>query len=144
MASVIDCKTERVWRAITDPAELVSWDPHVLAPVDGLDRYPFRGQHARWRYQLGSVQLVMHDRPLEVDPRSRLRSRLNVGTLDYERTFTLQGEPGGGTRLSMRLVTPNSIPLIGESVDRFDMRRMSTERVDESLRAVQAWCEANP
>jgi len=144
MASVIDSDTGRVWRALTDPAELVAWDPHMLAPVDGVERYPFCGQHARWRYQLGSVQLVMHDRPLEINPPTRLRSRLSIGSMGYERTFSLQAEPGGGTRLSMRLVAPSSIPLLGESIDRFDVRRMSTERVDESLRAVQAWCEENP
>ena len=59
MASVIDCQSERVWRAITDPAELVCWDPHVLAPVDGFDRYPFCGQHARWRYPVSYTHLTL-------------------------------------------------------------------------------------
>lgn len=144
MASVIDSEKSRVWRALTDPDELVGWDAHMLAPADDLARYPFRGQHARWRYRLGSVQVVMHDHPLEIDPPNRLRSKLTVGSMGYERTFSLQAEPDGKTRLSMRLVAANSIPLLGESIDRFDVRQMSTERVDEALRAVQTWCEANP
>ncbi len=44
----------------------------------------------------------------------------------------------------MRLVSPNSIPLLGESIDRFDVRQMSTEQVDSTLHAVQKWCEENP
>jgi hypothetical protein len=86
----------------------------------------------------------MHDRPLEIDPQRRLRSRLNVGSMRYERTFNLQPESPDQTRLSMRLIAPNSIPLLGEVIDRFDVRSMATERVDETLRAVQKWCEGNP
>ncbi len=144
MATVIDSSAGRVWRALTDPAELVGWDAGMLAPAGSMTSYPFAGQHACWRYQIGSVQLVMHDRPLEIDPQRRLRSRLNVGSMRYERTFNLQPEPPEQTRLSMRLIAPNSIPLLGEVIDRFDVRSMATERVDETLRAVQKWCEGNP
>ena len=144
MATVIDSSAQRVWRALTDPGELVSWDDQMLAPADALDRYPFRGQHARWRYRLGSVQLVMHDRPLEIDPPHRLRSKLNIGSLGYERIFTLQAESSIQTRLSMRLIASNSIPLVGETVDRFDVREMATAQIDTTLRSVQKWCEENP
>jgi uncharacterized protein YndB with AHSA1/START domain len=144
MATVIDSTTQRVWRALTDPDELVSWDDRMLAPAEDLDRYPFCGQHARWRYRLGSVPLVMHDRPLEVDAPHRLRGKLNIGSLGYERTFNLQAENSNRTRLSMRLIAPNSIPLVGETVDRFDVRAMATAQVDITLRSVQKWCEENP
>ena len=114
MSTVIDSTAERVWRALTDPDELVSWDENMVAAADGVDRYPFQGQHARWRYRLGSVQLVMHDRPLEVEAPSRLRSQLRMGSMGYERTFSLQPAANGATRLSMRVIAPNSIPLLGE------------------------------
>lgn len=144
MSTVIDSSTERVWRALTTPDELVLWDENMVAAADGVDSYPFQGQHARWRYRLGSVQLVMHDRPLEIEPPSRLRSQLRMGSMGYERTFSLQPMANGGTRLSMRVITPNSIPLLGETVDRFDVRQMSTHQVDTTLRALRTWCEANP
>ncbi len=144
MSTVIDSSAERVWRALTDPDELVSWDENLLAPADGVDSYPFQGQHARWRYRLGSVQLVMHDSPLEVEAPSRLRSKLRFGSMGYERTFSLQPTSDGGTRLSMRIIAPSSIPLLGETIDRFDVRQMSTKQVDAALRALRAWCEANP
>jgi uncharacterized protein YndB with AHSA1/START domain len=144
MSTVIDSSVERVWRALTNPDELVSWDKNMLAPADGVESYPFQGQHARWRYRLGSVQLVMHDRPLEVEPPSRLRSKLRMGSMAYERTFSLAPAASGGTRLSMRVIAPNSIPLLGETIDRFDVRQMSTEQIDSTLRALRVWCEENP
>ena len=30
---------------------------------------------------------------------------------------------------------------MGDVVDRFDVRRLATEHVDETLRSIQAWCE---
>jgi hypothetical protein len=44
----------------------------------------------------------------------------------------------------MRLIASNSIPLVGETVDRFDVREMATAQIDTTLRSVQKWCEENP
>lgn len=146
MVAVIGAEHPRVWRALTDPDELVSWHERIIAPVERPDRYPFSGQHVRWRYRLGNVQLVMHDRPLEVVGQERLRASLSVGSMRYEQTFTLQSEPGPPprTRLGMRVSAANSIALIGETVDRFEVRRMAAEHIDTTLRALQKWCENHP
>jgi hypothetical protein len=69
---------------------------------------------------------------------------LTIGSLGYERIFTLQAESANQTRLSMRLIASNSIPLVGETVDRFDVREMATAQIDTTLRSVQKWCEENP
>jgi hypothetical protein len=45
------------------------------------------------------------------------------------------------TRLSLRVVASNSTPVVGGSMDRFEIRRLSTELIDSRLRAVQKWCE---
>jgi uncharacterized protein YndB with AHSA1/START domain len=143
MATVIGADHLRVWRALTDPTELMTWDERILAPVDPPDRYPFKGQHVRWRYRLGSVQLVMHDRPLEVSAPERLRSVIRLGSMSYEQTFTLKSEDGAPhrTRLGMRVVASNSIPVVGDVVDRFAVRRMAAEHIDETLRSIQSFCE---
>ena len=86
MAAVIDAEHDRVWRALTDPSELVAWDERILAPVEPPDRYPFSGQHVRWRYRLGSVQLVMHERPLEVVPGERLRTSIRTSSSNSARS----------------------------------------------------------
>ena len=146
MSTVIAADPARVWRALTTPDELIAWDERILAAVEPPDHYPFRGQHVRWRYQLGGVQLVMHDRPLEVTSPERLRRTMHIGSLRYEQTFSLTPEPGAPprTRLGMKLIASNSVPVIGDVVDRFDVRRMTSEHVDETLRAIQRWCENNP
>ena len=146
MVAMIEAEHQRVWRALTDPGELVSWHEHIIAPVESPDAYPCSGQHVRWRYKLGNVQLVMHDRPLEVIDQKRLRASISVGSMRYEQTFTLQPEPGtpSRTRLSMRVSAENSIALIGETVDRFEVRRMASEHIDTTLGALQKWCENHP
>lgn len=144
MSTVIAADPERVWRALTTPEELVAWDERILAPVEAPERYPFSGQHVRWRYRLGGVQLVMHDRPLEVSWPERLRRTLHVGSLRYEQTFTLCAEPGPSprTRLSIKTVAENSVPVVGDVVDRFEVRRITTAHVDQTLRSLQRWCES--
>lgn len=140
MSRVIEADPERVWKALTHPDEIVAWDERMLAPVDPGSDYPFSGS-VRWRYQLGTVQLVMHDRPLEVVPGSRLKRKIRLGSLRYDQTFSLtplEGRPGH-TNLAIKLVTPNWIPLVGDSVDRFSARELATRHVDDTLRQVQSF-----
>lgn len=146
MSTVIAAEPTRVWRALTTPGELVSWDERILGAVQPPERYPESGQHVQWRYRIGQVQLVMHDRPLEVLSPELLRRTLRVGSLRYEQTFSLTREDGDPprTRLSMKTIASNSVPVMGDVVDRFEVRRMTAEHVDETLRAVRSWCESTP
>jgi len=42
MSVVIDADRERVWRALTDPSELVAWDHRIVSAVDeGDPAHPF-------------------------------------------------------------------------------------------------------
>ncbi len=147
MSVVIDADRERVWRALTDPSELVAWDERIISAVDeGSRRQPFSGEAVRWRYRLGSVQVVLHEQPLEVERPSRLSSSLKLGSMRFEQTYTLTTEPDTPlrTRLGMKLVTTSSVPVIGDVVDRFGVRKLAAERIDETLRSVQTWCEQHP
>lgn len=146
MTTVVDAARERVWRALTDPEERVSWDGRLLAPIDAPADYPFAGQHVRWRYRMGGVQMVLHDRPRTVVPPERLQSALAVGTMHLEQTLTLAAEEGDGegaaprTRLGMSVVASNSVPILGSVVDRFEVRQLAADYIDETLRALQSWC----
>jgi uncharacterized protein YndB with AHSA1/START domain len=143
MSVVIEADRERVWRALTEPSELVAWDDRVLAPVGDTGRYPFAGQAVRWRYRLGGVPVVLHEQPQEISPLERLTSTLKVGSLRFDQTYSLSTESldPPRTRLGMKLVTTSSVPVIGDVVDRFGVRRLAAERIDHNLRAVQAWCQ---
>jgi hypothetical protein len=158
MSVVIDADRERVWRALTEPSELVAWDDRIVSAIDslatssgavedsGTTRYPFAGEHVRWRVRLGSVQVVMHEQPLEIERPERLSSALKVGSLRLEQTYTLTSESHHPprTRLGMKLVTTSSVPVVGDVVDRFSVRKMAAERIDHTLRAVQTYCHAHP
>ncbi len=158
MSTVIDADRERVWRALTDPAELAGWDDHIVGSVartgggrEGSGRRAEGSscsivEQRRWRYQLGSVQVVLHERPLEVARLERLSSALKIGSLRIEQTYTLTSESVDPprTRLGMKLATTSSVPVVGDVVDRFSVRRLAAERIDRTLRSVQSWCQQHP
>jgi hypothetical protein len=149
MSAVIRADTERVWRALTEPMELVSWDERLVAPVETPCEYPCCGQHIRWRYRLGSVQLVLHERPQAVVPGQRLQSLLSLGSMHFDQTYTLLAESVHNgdairTRLGLKIIASNSVPVIGAIVDRFEVRKIAAERVDTTLRAISRWCEKAP
>ena len=148
MSATISAHPHRVWRALTEPSELAAWDERILDPIDIDSSYPFSGQHVRWRYRLGGVQVVMHDRPKEIVPYKRLQSSLQMGSLRYEQTYTLAShdvvdrrDAPPKTHLGMKLVASNSVPLIGGVIDRFEVRRMTVAHIDTTLKSIQAWCE---
>ena len=71
---------------------------------------------------------------------------MSLGLFRFDETFQLTSEPGDGqrTRLALKLVASNSVPVVGGALDRFAVRRLAAEFVDAKLRAVQKWCEAPP
>lgn len=146
MSTGIAAPRGRVWRAITVPDEVLGWDDRARDLLDRVDGYPTAGQHVRWRYRLGPVTILLHDRPQEVVPETRLRSAMALGLFRFEESWSLVAEAGDGTRtrLGLKIVASNSIPVLGGRLDRFAVRGMAAELVDRKLRAIREWCEAQP
>ena len=146
MSTVVHTPRERVWRALSEPAEVIRWDERILSLEEPAPDYPSTDHVARWRYKLGSVAVELQDRPLEVLPGQRLRRAMSIGAFEFEETYTLVDEGGSAhTRLSLRLASPsNSVPVVGGTMDRFDLRRLAAEIVDGNLRSIQKWCENHP
>ncbi len=65
-----------------------------------------------------------------------------MGLFRFEQTWSMVDDEEH-TRLGLSIAAENSIPVVGGSVDRFDVRRMAAEYVDTKLRALQKWCEVN-
>ncbi|MCG8589655.1 MAG: SRPBCC family protein [Proteobacteria bacterium] len=143
MSTVIGADSDRVWRALTLPGELAAWDERIVAPVDDAANYPSPGRELRWRYRLGNVPTILSETPREVCPTERLRTRLCIGTLRFDQTYTLQPEmgPETRTRLSVKIVASNTVAVIGTVIDRFEVRRRAVDHVDQTLRSLQKWCE---
>jgi hypothetical protein len=170
LSATIGAPHERVWRALVDPAEREAWDERVLGEVAlnrrarkspkppegavdqsqaGSTRKPSQKKSAirntRWRFKLGNVPLVMQDEIIEADRHDRLVSRISIGSIHFDQTLTLHtedDETGARPRLGMKLVTRNSIAVIGEVVPRLDVQKLIIEYVDTTLRQVQKYCEA--
>jgi len=152
MSAAIAALPQRVWRALTDPSECIAWDENRLTVLDsGPGGYPEPGQTMRWHYRLGSVPIVMREEPIEVVPGRKLHSKVTLGSLHFDQTFTLNLEhdpaneaDGVKTLLGMKVVASNSAPVLGAVVDRCEIRRITVDRVDATLRAITKWCENNP
>ena len=146
MSTVIRAERARVWRALTVPAEVVGWDASLVAPIDVPPDYPKPGQYVRWRTRMNDVPIILHDRPIEVSVGERLRSHIALGLFRFDETYTLVDDPFevGGTRLTMKIVASNEIPVVGGAIDRFAVREQSTRLVSGALRAIREWCEESP
>jgi hypothetical protein len=146
MSTVVHTPRVRVWRALTEPAEVIRWDERILSLEEPSPDYPSTEQVAHWRYRLGSVAVDLRDQPLEVLPGQRLRHARSIGSFEFEETYTLSDDgTSENTRLALRLASPsNSVPVVGGTLDRFDVRRLASEIVDGNLRSIQKWCENHP
>ena len=143
MSTLIHAQRDRIWRALTTPSELIRWDEQLVALIDPAPDYPQLGQQVRWRSRIGSVPIVIHQTIQKIQPGEQLQSAISRGVFSFDETYTLADEIDlpDRTRLSLRVVASNSTPVVGGSLDRFQIRRLSAELIDSRLRAVQKWCE---
>jgi len=143
MATVVAAPRCAVWAALTEPEQAVHWRPGVTRLLAGAQREPAPGRVLRLRCILHDVPVTFEERTLEVTVAEKLRSELRFGLFHGEETFTLAAaDPDGGhTRVSLRITTPSEAPLVGESLDRFAVRRFATELAGNSLAALRDWCE---
>ena len=132
----------RVWRALCDPGEVVSWDTGVSEAIDAPDDYPAVGQHVRWRYRQGAFR-VLHDRPVEVRAERLLRAALSVGPYRFDETYTLAARVGG-CRLTADLVVRVTVPVVGRVIARRWIGPRTRAAVAGSLAALKEWCERRP
>ncbi|HXH22815.1 MAG TPA: SRPBCC family protein [Dehalococcoidia bacterium] len=130
----------RVWRALSDPREVVEWESGVSEALETPPDYPRPGQHARWRTRSGVFQ-VLHDRPVEVEPERKLRSLLSLGPLRYDETYTIEPAPGG-CRLTAALRVWTALPVVGHVIDRFYLGPKTRAEFEAALRSIKRRCES--
>lgn len=141
LTAAVDVGPDVVWRAITDPAELIRWDAAALALLEPCLDWPCEGQAIVWRYRLGSVSLMLRDKPLEIVPGKRLRSSVAFGSFRFEQIWSL-ADDAARTRVGLSIGARNALPVVGAELDRFDVRRLAAEYVDGKLRGLRDWCAA--
>lgn len=143
MTTVVAAPRSAVWSALTAPDEIARWRPGVEATLEAGSQPVRVGRRLRFRCRLHDVPVTLEERALEVVPGKRLRSQVRFGLFHCEETLTLSATGPGGThtRVSLRITTPSETPLLGESLDRFAVRRFGTELAATCLLALRDWCE---
>lgn len=143
MSTAISVARERVWHALTTPADVIRWDESRVALLDPVDAFPRVGQQLRWRVHVGSVDVTARQTVRAVRHLELLESAVSMGLFSFDETYLLSVEAGEPqrTRVALKLVASNSVPVVGGLVDRFDVRRLSSSLVDARLRSMQKWCE---
>ena len=137
----IEASVERVWRALTAPAEVVQWDTGIVEPIDAPSDYPQPGQHVRWRYRLGPLPLILDDRPTEVLENSTLRSSIELGPFSFDETYELSSPEPSITLLSARLTLTSELPVVGGLLERLAGAPVARATVRTSLQAIKRHCE---
>ena len=134
---------ERVWLALTNPAAVVIWDTGIVRPIDAPHDYPRPGQTVRWQYRLLGLPLTLIDRPQEVVPLERLRTHIALAFMRLDETYMLDSPANlpRGTRLSMRLVIGNTLPVFRSGFNRWLGRGLAAQTIAQSLRALREFCE---
>ena len=137
----IGASVERVWRALTAPAEVVQWDTGIVGPIDAPSDYPLPGQHVRWRYRFGPIPMVLDDRPTEVLENSTLRSSIELGPFSFDETYELSSPDPSITLLTARLILTSDLPVVGVLLERVAGGPLAKTTVRTSLQAIKRHCE---
>ena len=143
MSAVVAAPRASIWSALGDPAQALHWRPGAIAVLPPVPGEILPGWLLRLRCLVAAVPVVLEGLALEVSREEKLRSELRLGLFRCEETFTLAvADPDGGhTRVGLRITTPSETPLVGESLDRFAVRRFATELASGSLAGLREWCE---
>ncbi len=143
MSTAIGASRERIWRALTTPSELIRWNDQIVSLVEPAPGYPQIGQRSRWRYAMGSVEVMATQTIRALDVEQRLQSEFLLGLFHFDETYSLHPDrtDASRTRVSLKMTASNSIPVVGGALDRFEVRKLTTDLIDARLRSVQHWCE---
>ena len=145
LSTLVGAPRDRIWRALTDPAEIVRWDERTVQLLDPVTQPLAPGRILRWRYLVGGVPLELREEIVDFAPEERLHFTAQLGLFRFEQTFTLADDAAdrARTRLGLRMTAENAVPVVGGLLDRFSVRRQAADFVDFRLRALQKWCEAS-
>lgn len=145
MSTVVAAPPARVWSALVTPDQALRWRPGALAVVPPPPGDLAPGRVLRLRCHIAGLPVVFEENTLEAVPEERLHSALRVGLFHCEETYTLTPAGfGRRTRVGLRVVTSSEAPLVGESLDRFGVRRFAADLASASLAALRRCCEPEP
>ena len=132
----IAVRPERVWRALTEPAEVEAWDGVTAVSVPA--GYPAPGQHARWESRAGPLRMALHDRVRVADAPTRFASTIDVGFVHVEEEYRLDPQLPRTRLVSDNLVS-SRVPGLGWLAVVLTRRNVAA-----SMTRLASFCEASP
>jgi uncharacterized protein YndB with AHSA1/START domain len=130
----IAAPVERVWRALTIPAEVCAWDGVVALDVPA--GYPQAGQHARWRSAFGPLRLTLHDRIHVIDEGRRMTAAIDIAFVHVDEEYRLSPNAHGGTILVTDDEVRSRVPGLGPIAVRLTRANMQS-----SMARLKEFCE---
>ncbi len=140
MGGDVDAGGAAVWRALTRRDEVVRWRPGITGVGSPDASFPTEGRRFHWRCRVRDIPIDLVETPGEITPPRRLESDVRLGLFHFRQVFTLLPNEGA-TRVTLQIEAPNRMPLVGGSLDRFDVRRFLVELGGTYLQALRDWCE---
>jgi len=141
MATEVAVERKAVWERLVDPEEATRLHPGVDRPPQPEGGWPRPGGRLRLTTLVRDLPVELRETVLEAEPGRSLRCRVRLGLHRFEATWTLHAEAPGRTRLGLRIVTANEVPLVGGALDRFSVRRLAQEMAASWLCALRERCE---
>lgn len=135
----VDASPSRVWRALSQPEEVVLWDTSVSRALDAPVDYPLPGQTVTWRSTSPSSPPLI-DQPQEVRQGQRLRSLLRLGSQEMDEIYTLQ-PMGEGCAVTVEVILSDK-RWPGWLRERLDSGPATRAAFVQSLASLKRHCEA--
>ncbi len=141
MGAELRCTPQQVWAALSDPEQIGRWRPGIVREEAQRGRFPDPGAELRYRCRLQGLPVALRIVAREAMAGERLRTELRLGLFRCEEGFRIQAIDGSRTRVGLKIRTPSEMALVGESLDRFAVRRFATDLASVQLQAIRDWCE---
>ena len=133
----IRADVQSVWRAITDPDEVLKWDRGVVGWEGVMDDYPTPGKTYFWNYAYNDTVATLVDQPTAVDAPNMFSTRIQLAKIEFTEVFSLSVERGV-TRLCIEMTLQST----DSNGDEAGLLQFAKSSLESTARALTRWCES--
>ena len=136
----VNADIQRIWKAMVDPADVVQWSYDVSEIMSDPQDYPTANKTYRWRFRHPFLKLTLYDTPTTIIPTKTYHSVGQLLFFTWDETYELEAQ-SSKVLLSVELNLQTKLPIIGKFIDRFFMKWVVKEQVQQTLNRLAKFCE---